>query len=312
MNGAVRPRWALCGLQLASVAAGGLSWLAVAVLLRPAGDVALWAMLLGVLGVAGACWLEVIKTRSIARAANPPVTLPYADQVQALTRSRLRIVEAFELERTRIERDLHDGAQQYLVSASMKVGEVTLALASPARATDADRLRAAVPLLERAQDEVDLALRALRDTVAGVHSRLLAQRGLEAAVRELAARLSTGAGAIEVRVPHPLPEVPAGVASAAWFFAAEALTNAAKYAAGAQVSVVLAADRFLHVSVVDDGPGGARITEGGGLDGMRERLAAFGGQIVVSSPSGGPTTVSARIPLLLEAGRPSLGSAGRS
>ncbi|MCB0890527.1 MAG: sensor histidine kinase [Propionibacteriaceae bacterium] len=269
-------------------------------------------MLLGVLGVAGACWLEVIKTRSIARAANPPVTLPYADQVQALTRSRLRIVEAFELERTRIERDLHDGAQQYLVSASMKVGEVTLALASPARATDADRLRAAVPLLERAQDEVDLALRALRDTVAGVHSRLLAQRGLEAAVRELAARLSTGAGAIEVRVPHPLPEVPAGVASAAWFFAAEALTNAAKYAAGAQVSVVLAADRFLHVSVVDDGPGGARITEGGGLDGMRERLAAFGGQIAVSSPSGGPTTVSARIPLLLEAGRPSLGSAGRS
>ena len=119
--------------------------------------------------------------------------------------------------------------------------------------------------------------------------------GGEAAVRELAARLSTGAGAIEVRVPHPLPEVPAGVASAAWFFAAEALTNAAKYAAGAQVSVVLAADRFLHVSVVDDGPGGARITEGGGLDGMRERLAALRGTLSIESDERG-TVVSVFVP----------------
>lgn len=172
MNGAVRPRWALCGLQLASVAAGGLSWLAVAVLLRPAGDVALWAMLLGVLGVAGACWLEVIKTRSIARAANPPVTLPYADQVQALTRSRLRIVEAFELERTRIERDLHDGAQVRLVALSMQLGRAEARLAD--RPEEAE-------LIRQARAEASAAIAELRDLSRGISPPVLSDRGLEAA-----------------------------------------------------------------------------------------------------------------------------------
>lgn len=300
MSDAVRPRWTLCGLQVACVLVAGVAGVGVLAGLGPTSAAGWLAVAIAVLGVAGVGWLEVVKTRSIVRAAVPPPTTSYADQVRALTRSRLRIVEAFELERTRIERDLHDGAQQYLVSAALKVGEASLALAEPVAGTDAARLGTARTLLANAQDEVDLALRALRETVAGVHSRLLAQQGLEAAVRELAARLSTGARPIQVRVPHALPEVPTGVASAAWFFAAEALTNAAKYAPDAQVSVVLAADRFLHVSVVDDGPGGARFTEGGGLAGIRERLDAFDGRVELASPPGGPTTVGARIPLLLE------------
>lgn len=194
----------------------------------------------------------------------------HAATVQRLTESRRAIVDAFEIERARIERDLHDGAQQYLVAASMKVGEASL-LVEQGRPGDASGLLAA------AQDEVDAALAALRETVAGVHSRLLAEQGLEAALRELVARLSGSGRPIELRVPHALPALPAGVASTAWFFAAEALTNAAKHAPGASTSVVVGADRDLHVSVVDDGPGGAAVVPGRGLAGMHERLRAFGG-----------------------------------
>ena len=99
-----------------------------------------------------------------------------------------------------------------------------------------------------------------------------------------------------------LPDLPPGVASAAWFLAAEALTNAAKYAPGADLSLVVAAGQDLHVSIVDEGPGGAELRPGHGLAGMRERLEAFGGTLTVSSPPGGPTSVSARIPLLLNIG----------
>ncbi|QIK73742.1 sensor histidine kinase [Propioniciclava coleopterorum] len=226
----------------------------------------------------------------------------YARAVQQLTESRRTIVDAFEIERARIERDLHDGAQQYLVAASMKVGEALLALEGLRSAADSPQLVAVARLLAEAQDDTDGALKALRETVAGVHSRTLAERGLEAAVRELGERLSTPESAIEVRVPHPLPPLPPGVLSAAWFFASEALTNAIKHAPGSHVSVVVAADTTLHVSVVDDGPGGAALRPGHGLAGLRERLATFGGELSLTSPPGGPTSVAARIPLLLRRG----------
>lgn len=226
----------------------------------------------------------------------------YARAVAHLTQSRRTIVEAFEIERARIERDLHDGAQQYLVAASMKVGEALLALDGLRAQADTPQLAALSRLLAEALDDTDGALHALRETVAGVHSRTLAERGLEAAVRELGERLSTPASPIEVRVPHPLPALPDGVLSTAWFFASEALTNAIKHAPGAHVSVVVVADTTLHVSVVDDGPGGARWRPGHGLAGLRERLATFGGALTLTSPPGGPTTVAARIPLLLRPG----------
>lgn len=98
----------------------------------------------------------------------------------------------------------------------------------------------------------------------------------------------------------PLPQMPASVAAVAWFFVSEALTNVGKHAPAAEVTVLLAADQELHVSVVDTGPGGAAPRPEGGLAGLEERLAAFGGTMSLSSPEGGPTALVARIPLLLD------------
>ncbi len=101
-----------------------------------------------------------------------------------------------------------------------------------------------------------------------------------------------------------MPELPEGVLAASYFFATEAIANAAKHAPGASVTVLLVADERLKVSVVDTGPGGARIKPGHGLSGLRERLAAFGGEMTISSPEGGPTQVAASVPLLLFRGEP--------
>lgn len=201
-------------------------------------------------------------------------------------------MDAYEVERRRIERDLHDGTQQYLVAAAMKVGEAQL---SPALATD-PQLAA---LLREAQQAIGRCLDALRATVRGIHPQILTQQGLVAALSDVAA---AAASPVRIVSPAPLPQLPEGVLAASYFFACEALTNAAKYAPGAQVTVLLVADDHLRVSVVDAGPGGARLKPGQGLAGMRERLAAFGGELSISSPPGGPTQVAATIPLLLHRG----------
>jgi len=229
------------------------------------------------------------------RKVSPPVSADaWARQVRELRDSRLEIVNAFEIERRRIERDLHDGAQQHLVAVSMKVGEAALLL-------EADEDPANVrSLIVQAQDASESALAALRRTVAGVHPAILSDLGLESAVRELAADSAID---VRVRVPHRLPAVPDAIAAAAYFLVSEALTNIAKYAPDAGASVLIGADDQLHVSVVDDGDGGATVQSGHGLAGMTERLAAFGGMLTVSSPTGGPTWVSARIPLLLPEGQ---------
>lgn len=221
------------------------------------------------------------------RTASPPQDYP--ELLEELTRSRREIVSAFEIERRRIERDLHDGAQQYMVAASMKVGEATL---------DVEPSSPAGERLADAQHDIDLALKALRQTVHGIHPKVLTDLGLEASVRDLAGRFR----GVTVRCPHPLPRLPQGVTAAGYFFVSEALTNAAKYAPGANVSVLLAVDDALRISVTDDGPGGAEIVQGHGLSGMRERLAAFGGDLRVSSPDGGPTQLIASMPLLLHRG----------
>lgn len=220
-----------------------------------------------------------------------------ASEVEAIDESRREIVAAFEIERRRIERDLHDSTQQYLVAATMGVGEVALAVELEGEANAfAQRI---APLVEAAQNNLEEALRQLRATVRGIHPKVLSDMGLEAAVRDLA---SSSALPVVVRVPYALPDIPEGVTATAYFFVAEALTNAAKYAPGSTVSVLLAADRDLHVSVMDDGPGGVVLRPEGGLVGLRERLAAFGGTLIVTSPSGGPTQLVARIPLLIEKG----------
>ncbi|MDO5626725.1 MAG: histidine kinase [Mobilicoccus sp.] len=294
------PQWPLFAAQL-GVGAAGLVALALAMVFSPNAP---WLAILLFLAVVGGTLaaLAVIERRKWPAAAPAPVD--YAQDLRDLRTSRRAIVGAYEIERRRIERDLHDGAQQYLVASSMKLGEAGLMLdrlrddvdvAAPQRAV----IEQVAQLLDAAHDDADGALTALRTTVAGIHPRLLTDLGLEAAVRDVAERIDPD---VTVRVPHPLPTLPEGVVATAYFFVSEALTNVAKHAPQASATVVLAADRSLHVSVVDDGPGGAEIAPGRGLSGMRERLAAFGGTMELASPTGGPTSVTARIPVLLDEG----------
>lgn len=215
-----------------------------------------------------------------------------ARRIAELTASRRAVADAYERERQRIERDLHDGTQQYLVAASIKLGEVLLD-------TDSELLRAA-------KKDLDAGLAALRHTVRGVHPRVLTEQGLPAAVQDVAASYGPN---VVVHCPHPLPQLSPSVLAAGYFFIAEALTNAAKYAPGAGVTVLITADTHLRISVVDEGPGGAIIDQGHGLEGMRDRLATFGGEMALSSPAGGPTKVACSIPLLLDRGASGVGEA---
>lgn len=219
-----------------------------------------------------------------------------ARRIEELTASRRVIVDAYEVERRRIERDLHDGAQQYLVAAMMQLGQARL---SPSLEHDPELASCLAAALSTLQQGLD----ALRATVRGIHPQALVELGLEAALTDVA---EAAVDDVRIVCPNPLPKLAEGVLAAGYFFAVEAITNARKHAPGAPVTVLLIADQDLRVSVVDHGPGGARIVEGRGLAGMKERLAAFGGRLSVLSPDGGPTQVAAAIPLLLHRGEGSL------
>lgn len=219
-----------------------------------------------------------------------------AARIAELTRSRRSIATAYENERRRIERDLHDGAQQYFVAASIRLGEARL-LPSGAE----DELREHI---RTAQRMISDGLSALRATVHGIHPRVLSDLGLVAAVEE-----ATGAyPRVTVRCPHPLPDLDPVVLAAGYFFVAECLTNCARHAPDARVSVLITADADLRISVVDDGPGGATLVEGGGLAGMSERLAAFDGSLEILSPAGGPTRIIGTVPLMIDRGTSGIGS----
>lgn len=219
----------------------------------------------------------------------------WARELREVRDSRRVIASAFEIERRRIERDLHDGAQQNLVAATMKLGEASLILEQQAEVAP-HQLKVLLPLLGGAHRDAEEAMRSLRATVSGIHPQVLTDLGLHAAVSDMAERSGVD---VTVKCPHALPDMPEEVAAVAWFFCSEALTNIAKHAPGCTATLVLGADKDLHVSVMDSGPGGAWLRPRGGLLGMRERLAAFGGTMQLSSPPGGPTMLSAQIPLLL-------------
>jgi signal transduction histidine kinase len=205
-------------------------------------------------------------------------------RVVALAASRDRAVDSAEAERRRIERDLHDGAQQRLVALAMDLGMARAKLESdPAAAT---------ALVGEAHEEAKRALAELRDLARGIHPAVLADRGLDAAISALAARSPVPVG-VEVatgRLPGP-------VESAAYFVVAEALTNAAKHAGAAEIGVRIGRDRdLLVVEVTDDGAGGADPARGSGLRGLADRVAAVDGRLTVTSPEGGPTVVRAELP----------------
>jgi PAS domain S-box-containing protein len=202
-----------------------------------------------------------------------------------LRRSRARLVETAYEARRLIERDLHDGAQQQLVSVAMTLASARAALgAEPGEAGE---------LLEEALTELKAATAELRELARGIHPAVLTEGGLEPALRGLVRRspLPTQLAAV------PEGRFPAAVEAAAYFVVAEALTNAARHAAGASAVevAVLLEDGSVAVMVGDDGPGGARL-DGGGLGGLADRVAALGGQLTVTSPAGAGTTVRAVIP----------------
>ncbi|WOT00392.1 histidine kinase [Actinotignum timonense] len=256
--------------------------------------------LAGLLALGGAGWI-VWRGNGRALADVAPASSTWMAQPsnhRDVVHAQRSIAAAFEIERRRIERDLHDGAQQYLVATSMDVGEAAFLLEGDANgAVSSADLAAARERMASAQDRAELALTSLRRTVAGIHPKVLSDLGLEAAVRDLVVSAPVPA---TLRVPRPLPDIPEGVIAAAYFTVAEALTNVAKHAPAATATVLLIADDDLHLSITDTGPGG--VIPGSGLRGIGERLAAFGGSLRISSPVGGPTEIRARIPLLLHRG----------
>ncbi len=202
-----------------------------------------------------------------------------------LQASRARLVEATDAERRRIERDLHDGTQQRLVSIAMSLGLLETKL--PAQAT------AARPLVRETREALALALAELRELTHGINPALLTERGLPAALDELCRR-----AALPTRLHLALDRrLPDQVESAAYFLVSEAVTNAAKHSHGSEVRVRAADDRqSLTVEVADDGIGGATTAGGSGLRGLADRVEALGGRFTVSSPPGRGTTLRAEIP----------------
>ncbi|HET7014082.1 MAG TPA: sensor histidine kinase [Streptosporangiaceae bacterium] len=205
-------------------------------------------------------------------------------RIDELETSRARVIDAAEAERRRIERDLHDGAQQRLVALAMELGR--------AKAKFATDPQAAAELVDQAHEQAKEALAELRNLVRGVHPPVLSDRGLDAALSGLAA-LSP----VPVTVRVDLAARPsAAVEAIAYFVVAEALTNVAKHAEASQAQVVVTgADRQLSVLIFDDGVGGADPA-GQGLSGLAARVAGIDGRLRVTSPDGGPTTIEVVLP----------------
>jgi signal transduction histidine kinase len=206
-------------------------------------------------------------------------------RLSELRASRSRMVEATDAERRRLERNLHDGTQQRLVSISM-----ALALAESKLTSDPDRARG---ILEEARAGLATALQELRELSQGIHPAVLTERGLEPALRELV-YLAPMPIHLDVLGDERLPEP---VEAAAYYVVAEALANVAKYASAHAVSVsVQRRNGFAVVEVADDGLGGANPASGSGLRGLADRVEALGGRLVLESPSGLGTRLRAEIP----------------
>jgi signal transduction histidine kinase len=202
-------------------------------------------------------------------------------QLEEVKASRARIVDAADAERRRVERDLHDGAQQRLVALAMRL--------DLARQSN----DASAALLDDATSELRAAVAEVRDLARGLHPPILTEAGLGPALEALAERAN-----VPVTIDAPPRRFPPGVEAAAYFVVSEALTNVARYAAASAVRVEVRADADrLWVSVRDDGRGGADAAGGTGLHGLADRIAALGGRLEVDSPTGAGTTVSAELPL---------------
>jgi signal transduction histidine kinase len=252
-----------------------------------------WTIAVGLIGwlLVAVVPLVIHGLASVDRALIRGLLSPSKEQqlerrVSELEVSREASVESSAGELRRIERDLHDGAQQRLVSVAMELG-----LAKEHLRENGDPR--ALELVTQAHDEAKLAIVELRDLVRGIHPAVLTDRGLDAAVSALIARCP-----VPVTLHADLPRrLPAATEAAAYFVVAEALTNVAKHS-GARTAMVRLREQEgrLHVEIHDDGRGGAAETIGGGLHGLRDRVAGAEGRLRIASPVGGPTVVNVELP----------------
>jgi PAS domain S-box-containing protein len=225
-----------------------------------------------------------MEGRTVVLVAGADVT-ERRQQEEEIRASRARIVEAGDEARRRLERNLHDGAQQRLVALAL-----SLRLAQAQVSSDPG---GAKEVLESARDELTAALDDLRELARGIHPAVLTERGLGAAIEALAARTP-----IPVDVETTDEPLPRGVEAAAYYVIAESLANVGKYAEASEVTVrVRNENGCARVEVADDGVGGADPAIGSGLRGLADRVAALEGTLTVDSPPGGGTRVSAEIPL---------------
>jgi signal transduction histidine kinase len=258
-----------------------------ALLLVPLGVVVLGIgiPLLGALGRLYVAYAEVLLGSNL----DPALTAQMSD----LRDARARIIEAADAERRRIERDLHDGAQQRLVALSLNL--------RMAEKRAADRDPEAAELVRKAGEEAGLALKELRDLARGIHPAILTNRGLPAALEDLATRASLPARVVAA----PRERLPDQVEAAAYFVVSECLANVGKHAQATEATVAVAVvDDELEVVVKDDGMGGATLESGSGLQGLEDRVGALDGCLDIDSPADRGTIVMATIPLAAPTGAP--------
>jgi signal transduction histidine kinase len=225
---------------------------------------------------------RVAAVGSVARLAleNERLAAQVRAQLEEVRASRARIVEAADAERRRIERDLHDGAQQRLVALAMRLDQ--------ARQTS----HGAAALIDSTTAELLTAIREVRDLARGLHPTILTEAGLAAAVEALAERAP-----LPVAMTVTPERFPTEVEAAAYFVIAEGLTNVARYAGATEARVEIVADAGrLRIVVADNGRGGADPSAGSGLRGLADRVAAIGGRLDVASEVGAGTTLTADLP----------------
>lgn len=227
----------------------------------------------------------LLHVRMATRFLAPSTEEILIERVEELTESRSAVMRAMYLERRRIERDLHDGAQQRLVSLAMELGRAREKLA-----TDPEAAR---KLIESSHEDSKLVLAELRDLVRGIHPAVLADRGLDAAISAIAGRSPTP---VEVNIQLKERQ-PDEVEGTAYFVVVEALTNVAKHSQATKAKVSIERNRgWLHLEISDNGRGGANPANGTGIRGLRDRILALDGQFWLSSPPGKGTTIKVEIP----------------
>jgi signal transduction histidine kinase len=230
----------------------------------------------------GVAWLDLRLARALL---GPNRSVELERRVETLSESRAGVVDAADAERRRIERDLHDGAQQRLVSLAMNLGL--------ARENLAGLPPEARRVIAEAHDEAKEALAELRILIRGLHPAVLEDRGLDAALSGIAARAPLP---VKVTVDVPVRASPT-VEAVAYFVVSECLTNIARHAHAMKADVdVRRVGGILRIRVFDDGVGGAAPGTGSGLASLAQRAQSVDGSLIIDSPAGGPTIITVELP----------------